>query len=83
LVTPSAALLDPFDAGARAADAFAADLAGVVAPDAPPFADVRSLRALERRALALLDFDSSSAACFSAAGVFPGGLLVTTAVGRS
>ncbi len=81
---PSAALLAAFDAAARAGDAFALapDRAGLVALDAP-LGDARSLRAVVRRALALLDFDSSSAACLSPAGVFPGGLLVTTAVGRS
>jgi hypothetical protein len=47
------------------------------------FAGGLAPRELVRRALAPLDFDSTSAAWLSAAGRFPGGLLVTTAVGRS
>lgn len=51
--------------------------------DPPRVGDERSLRVASRRALALLDAGGSSAAFLLLAGLLPGGLLVTTAVGRS
>jgi hypothetical protein len=80
---------------ARALTAVAGDRAGLTAPVlrglAGAFDDALAgafdgdfaPRAPILRAPAPLDFASASAAVLSAAGRFPGGLLVTTAVGRS